>query len=339
MEDQDKLVIELYQKGYGQQRVAKETHHSVRKVKEILQKNNIHIRSIKEANAMVQKTGRGNKPTPYTKEQEKIVLDCYVNQKRGIEYSRKQAKCSLNTFNMILKDNNIKKRSFSEAATESNQNRALHKNEEYFNTETHNMAWLLGFLASDGNVSKRDNCIKIALSTVDIEILEKIKKELDIENPIHTYTNRKGFDYCSLSWTCKKHKDKLAEYSIIPDKTFIIKPPYKLNKKYFIDYIRGYFDGDGSINYISSNNALRWQICAANKEILQWIINVLYDQYNIPKVKVLEQQKEKHVLYYFQYSTNSTKEIFNILYSTDKNSLYLKRKKDKFMENIIKQMK
>ena len=336
MEDQDKLVIELYQKGYGQHKVAKETHHSVRKVKEILKRNHVHIRTIQEANAMVQATGRGNKPTPYTKEQEKIALDCYVNQKRGIEYSRKQANCSLNTFNMILKDNHITKRNLSEAAVASNQNRALYKNEDYFDVETPNMAWLLGFLASDGNVSKRDNTIKIALSSVDLEILEKIKKELDIENSIHSYTNRQGFDYCALSWTCKKHKDKLAEYSIVPNKTFIIEPPYKLDKKYFIDYIRGYFDGDGSVNYLSSNDALRWQICAANKEILQWMIDVLYEQYDIPKVRVLTQPR-KHTLYYFQYSTNSTKKIFDVLYT--ENSLYLKRKKDKFIENIQKQMK
>ena len=43
------------------------------------------------------------------------------------------------------------------------------------------------------------------------------------------------------------------------------------------------------MNLIHSNgkvSALRWQICGATSEILQWIIDILYEQYNIPKVNI-----------------------------------------------------
>jgi hypothetical protein len=343
MEDLEKKVINDYvNKGMSQQNTAKANNIHYKKVKDILTKNNIHIRNAKEAKQIVKKFDRGNKPTPYTKEQEQKVLYWYVEKRRGIKFCQKQAKCSLNTFNKILKDNNIIKRTYSEAAIASNQNRALHKNENYFDIESYNMAWILGFLAADGNVSKRDNTISIGLSAVDIEILERIKKEIEIENKIRVFTSRQGLDYCELAWTCKRHKDKLSEYSIVPKKTFVLKPPYKLDSKYYLDYIRGYFDGDGSVNFINVNGkkkytALRWQVCSATPAILEFILDVL-ESYGIKKVNIQEQhRKDNHILYCIQYSTNATKQIYNILYSTP-STLFLARKKNHFKE-IIDKMK
>ena len=65
------------------------------------------------------------------------------------------------------------------------------------------------------------------------------------------------------------------------------------------------------------------------------MINFLYEEYNIPKVNIMSQDRTNGKLYYFQYSTNATKTIYNILYTKD--SWYLKRKKDKY-EEILKKI-
>lgn len=78
------------------------------------------------------------------------------------------------------------------------------KNEQYFLTESENMAWILGFLASDGTVSSSRNQIKIGLQNQDKEILEKIRKEINIENKIIEYTSNFGTSVAELSWTCEK---------------------------------------------------------------------------------------------------------------------------------------
>lgn len=264
----------------------------------------------------------------FTKEQENIIIDLYVNQKRGqLACAKAVGSTNVKKVKEVLHKYNIPIRNFSQAASESNKNRALYKNENYFNIQSHNMAWILGFLAADGTVSSSNNTIKIGLSAKDREILEKIKQEIEIENKIVEYTTKDGFDVVDLHWTCAKHKQILKEYGITPNKTFTLKPPTNLKEEYYIDFIRGYFDGDGSINLIQ-NTSLRWQICGATKEILQWIIDVLYNQYNIPKVLIYCSNKNrKNPYYYFQYSTNSTKSIYNILYN---GSLCLKRKKDNF---------
>lgn len=270
----------------------------------------------------------------FTKEQEETIIKLYTEEHRGQLYCAKQVgSTNVRKVKEILTKHKIPIRNFSDAATLSNINRTLSKNKNYFKKQSSNMAWILGFLASDGTVSSSDNTIKIGLSAKDKEILEKIKQEIEIENKIVERTTKDGFDCVDLHWTCKEHKEDLATYGITPQKTFTIKSPQNLDPKYYIDFIRGYFDGDGSVNLIHSKgkvSSLRWQVCGATEEILQWIIDVLYTQYQIPKVNVNKDNSpnRKNTYYYFQYSTKATKKIREILY-TD-NSLFLQRKKNHY---------
>ena len=138
------------------------------------------------------------------------------------------------------------------------------------------------------------------------------------------------FDVVELSWTCKEHKQILAEYGIIPEKTFYLKPPYKLNKKYWKDYLRGYFDGDGSIK--AGRTGIYFSIISGTREILEWIIDFLYEEYNIPKVNIYKTIRT-NTCYYFEYCTNASKKIYDIIYS-DLNNLHLERKYNKYTELI-----
>lgn len=264
-----------------------------------------------------------------TKEQELEIIRLYTQEHRGQLYCAKQVVGLANVkyTKKVLHKYNIPIRNFSEAATLSNKNRESHKNKNYFKKPSHNMAWLMGFIAADGTIRKDRNEIKIGLSIKDKEILEKIREELELETPVKIYTTNKGYECCSLQWTCEEHKKDLAKYSIVPQKTFILEPPWELPQVYWIDYIRGYFDGDGSINLLN-NKSLRWQVCSATKEIIKWIINEL-NRLGVPLVNIHE-QKNNSIIYYCQYSTNSTKKIFNILYTP--NSLKLERKYLHFKE-------
>lgn len=278
-----------------------------------------------------------------TEEQKNIILNAYVTEQRGQQYCAKQANCSIYMVKKFLKENNIKIRNFSEAAIQSNKNRSKKVNHYYFQHESSNMAWILGFIASDGCVDKDRNRIIINLSRADRCMLEEIRRELEIENEIVDYQNKDGYLCSSLSWTSDEHKKDLAKYNIIPHKTFKLIPPYKLNPKYYIDYIRGYFDGDGSVNLIKNykgigNGALRWQVAGAVQEMMEFIVNIFNKQYNIKPVKIYSRMDEKSTapIYYIQYSSAATRKIYNILYT--ENSLYLKRKKEHY-EEILKQIK
>ena len=76
----------------------------------------------------------------------------------------------------ILEKEGIKIRTRAEQNRITNQERGKKVNHHYFdNIDSNRKAWILGFLAADGNIASDRNRIKISLSSVDREILEKIK--------------------------------------------------------------------------------------------------------------------------------------------------------------------
>ena len=127
-------------------------------------------------------------------------------------------------------------------------------NVNYFeNIDSRDKAYFVGFLASDGNVSIRNNgqqnIIRLQLQKCDLEILEKFNKYTESNKPINTF---KG--HCILEFSSDKMYRDLGKVKITPRKTYKdVIPDIKDELK--IDFIRGYFDGDGSISY--SNNDIR----------------------------------------------------------------------------------
>lgn len=270
----------------------------------------------------------------YTSEQAKTVIHFYVEEGRGKNFCAKKAGCTVRAVSKILEDNNIKIRDRKEANALSGD-RIVTLNKGYFSVQSHNMAWMLGFLAVDGTIRKGENEIKIGLSIKDKEILEKIKNEIGTDRKVKEYTTSNGFDCCQLTWTCQQHKKDLAKYNIVPAKTFILTPPYKLEEKYYLDYIRGYFDGDGSVSQIGKDKRYyRWRLCSATKKILEFTIDV-FEKYGIPPVKIHSSSNGKNILYEIEYATASSKKIYNLLYQNP-NTLFLARKKNRF-EELIKQ--
>lgn len=269
--------------------------------------------------------------TQFTDKQKQIILQTYIQEGKSLRVCADLIGVSPGTVKRFLVGQGIEIR--SHALNKKKVNKEKVKDKTYFSKEREsgNMAWLMGFLASDGSISSKNNGIKIGLSAKDKEILERIREELKLEDShINSYTTNSGFDVVELYWTCAQHKQDLARYGIIPNKTFNLKPPYELDSQYYLDFIRGYFDGNGSVS--RHQNSLRFSICSATKEILEFIIGVL-SSYGVSEVKIYEGRRGKNINYYFDYSTNATKQIYTLLYQTNSN-LYLKRKKDKFEELI-----
>ena len=123
----------------------------------------------------------------------------------------------------------------------------IYVNTNYFSVQNHNMAYIMGFLAADGNISKNGNRIQSQLSIKDKNQLEMIHNEIG-GCEVYEYSSN---GYPSCGWHCysAQIKKDLATYGIIPNKTGTLRVPQNLKKEYWKDFIRGYFDGDGSISY------------------------------------------------------------------------------------------
>lgn len=266
--------------------------------------------------------------TQLSREEIDVIIDAYCNKKYGLVKTGKLVGVNQRIVRKVLINNNIHIRSLAEANRANSINvRKYGVNDDYFDNESSNMAYILGFLAADGTVKKNGNRIKIGLSSVDRKFLELIKEELGAESNIFDYETSNGYMVSELGFTSQKIKQKLAEYNIIPGKTETFTFPTNLSKKYWIDFIRGYFDGDGSVG-TAGPSAIRWQICSHRPQVLETIVEFLFEEYGIPKVSVQKNEHGNSFLYRIQYSNNSTRKIFQILYTP--NSLYLPRKFEKF---------
>ena len=71
----------------------------------------------------------------FTEEEKNIIYKEYVENKRGLIFISKQINSTPETIKKFLKNNNIHIRTFSETAAQSNKNRTLKKDNNYFKTE------------------------------------------------------------------------------------------------------------------------------------------------------------------------------------------------------------
>lgn len=328
---EQEALVEEYQNGANLIELFKKYHTTYKTVVKLLDERGInHSRS----------TRKKGKPNYYnirylSLEEERIV--CEVYQQTG---RIKDAEIVINGSQDVVR-RCLKKyglyRSQKEAAEKNCDNlRKYPVIDDYFSYENENMAYILGFLAADGNVSKKENTISINLSAVDAEFLEEIQKKVG-GRPIKLFTNSKGYNIASWSASSRKIKQDLSNYNIVPNKTFTYAFPTNLNPLYWKDFIRGYFDGDGTVCSAGAST-LRVSLGAANKNVLEKIIDFFASQ-GVPKVSIYERRREnERPFYYFQYSNNAVRQIYKILYYDG--CLCLPRKKKKFEELIqsIKKM-
>lgn len=117
-------------------------------------------------------------------------------------------------------------------------------NENYFKTWSASMAYVLGFFAADGFMPQ--DLQVISFSQKDPKILEDIKKELQSKHPI-IINPRTGVHLLNISSKIMK-EDLIHLHGMIPKKSTTLEFPY-VPEEYLSHFVRGYFDGDGNINF------------------------------------------------------------------------------------------
>lgn len=135
----------------------------------------------------------------------------------------------------------------------------MHTLDHFFfeSIDTEEKAYILGFLAADGNVNpdKYGTEIRVCLHPKDRDILEKINTAWRSTYPIriHQSTEKSGFagtcrEQPKLSVRSSQMEHDLAKYYIIPAKTATVRfpdIPIHLHRH----YLRGLLDGDGYVNH------------------------------------------------------------------------------------------
>ncbi len=135
-------------------------------------------------------------------------------------------------------------------------------NQHYFDViDTEEKAYILGFLYADGCNSDRGS-ISISLQYRDIDILEKIKSNLNSTHPISKFIRKENDknrqDVANLV-ICNVHMSRqLTKLGCWPRKSLTLEPPIEEQvPKYLLrHWLRGVWDGDGC-HYIYYRKGLR----------------------------------------------------------------------------------
>ena len=256
-----------------------------------------------------------------TKEQENKIIYNYTVLKYGQKKSGAFIPVSDKIVKKILLKHNIPIKSIQE----TNVNKYF-INHDYFKKQSEDVGYWIGILGSDGSVNRNKNEIYIELQRQDRELLEKLNSAIENQRPVRDYETARGYENSKIYFYSAEIKKDLKEFKIIPNKTYDKSYgfPFKLNKEYYKDYLRGLFDGDGCIKY---GNSLTWQVDSCSLEIILELQKFLKEndietQYTIcPKQNI-------DIYRLYCYGKDKIEKIYNLMYNTN-STLFLKRKKDK----------
>jgi hypothetical protein len=150
--------------------------------------------------------------------------------------------------------------------------------ERVFSATNEESAYWAGFLAADGSVDAKGR-VRVMLKHSDIGHLVKYSKFLKSTYKIQENTVK--YDRCALEFTSINIcVDLYTNYSIIPNKSLCLEPPKLDLGVYLKDFIRGYFDGDGSIcesfsNVNSRTASIYATLVSGSHKFTEWLARVL----------------------------------------------------------------
>jgi len=200
-------------------------------------------------------------------------------------------------------------------------------NEKYFeNIDSDDKAYILGFIYADGCITK--NYLSFVLAGKDIEILEYIKSKISYSGPLYNFISRNR-NYVGLTVSSKKISNDLINLGIIRNKTYLSKELPLYNKKYEGAFLRGFFDGDGSIYSNSNRGYVEYTVCySGNKSVLNQVKNIL-SNYKISSSNIRHRHdNDESCMLEIRGNVNIEK-IYNLFYNNN-SDFYLKRKKERF---------
>jgi hypothetical protein len=249
------------------------------------------------------------------------------------------------TIRRVLLEKNIK------IKTRSDARREFFFDQDYFKIiDTPEKAQILGFIYADGNVCGGQ--LNIVLASRDKDYLYQISRALNYEGKITDKTllpgDGLGKNICfssRLSVRSIKMIGDLNKKGVFPAKSLTLKfpTPDQVPNYLLSHFIRGYFDGDGSICIVKKDATMTF---CGTMEFLKSIQLIIKNELNVNSY-IRNQSVYKNTssnINSFILTVGGNKQVKKLYYWLYENfSFSLKRKLDKFLEleklyhdNIIK---
>lgn len=252
-------------------------------------------------------------------EKDKIKIIELYNQGIGTTTIGKKLGFSDVSIGKFLKKNNIKIRN-------SYDYRKYHFNENFFEEiNDEKTAYCLGLWYTDGSNDEKRN--RNILDLTDLDLIEKTKKILNFDGPIHITLPKKPHHKTSyrLLLISKNFSEDLARLGCVQRKTYCLKFPKNISEKLMPHFIRGLFDGDGSIFPIKKGRGIS---IVGTKSICEGLKNWFnYGNFYLKS----KNKKTGHESYDWTFSAKSNVIAF-LSYIYKDATIYMNRKFNKYQE-------
>ena len=195
-------------------------------------------------------------------------------------------------------------------------------------------AYLLGFIYADGYIS--NNCLGIKLKLSDKNHLYKFKNSIKSEHKILEITAdtpyKANYKYCCISINDKHLINSLENKGVLYKKSKILVFPTESQVPNYLlpHFIRGYFDGDGSIYEYSKTHAGSVSFVGTEK-FLNSLLSVFKTFLNTNAH--VHKYKNKDIYDLKLGGTKIISSIYSYLYLNA--SIFLDRKKDRFLQILM----
>lgn len=257
----------------------------------------------------------------FSEEQLRDIFAKYQNEHISMAKIGEKYNVSKTVISRILKENNI--------PIKKDNHKYYADYRKFSSIDSVEKAYWLGFLAADGYVFVREEnaTIGINLSRKDKSHLEKFKTFMNSNVNIIDHIQTQGFSNNSemsrITFNSKDMANDLIKVGIVPRKSLILQPPI-IDEQFYLPFILGYFDGDGSI--FSTTQGSYGINIVGTKEILEWINNILDITTKFEK----RDNDSKNNYYIRCGGINKPYLILKQLY--DSSPVFLERKYEKFLE-------
>lgn len=183
------------------------------------------------------------------------IIDLYINKRLSGDKISQAINVSRYLVYKVIKEAGI-------ARNNSEKSKKYFCNSNYFNKiDDEHKAYWLGFIAADGYIRSKkkynNKALGICISNKDKNHLEKFKKDIEATHPILDFIEKQfNTTESRIIITDDNICNSLESHGIVEHKSLILHFPSKdhVPKDLINPFVRGYFDGDGSI-YLSGQNS------------------------------------------------------------------------------------
>lgn len=249
-----------------------------------------------------------------------VLVELYVNQKlSGKEIGKRLGRDTKGIFYWMQKYG-IKSRPCSVPG----QHRKYVRNDAFFQAWSSEMAWVLGLMFADGNVSPNGNGWVCTLTSIDQSLLKKAALLLGTNSPIRKQKNRNAFRLTVgntligrdlIAFGCIPAKSLVKQFPIIPDALLS-------------HFVRGLWDGNGCIRgfnrqQVNSNPRVVTAVYSSGSAAFAISLRDMIFQHTGVNANVGEYERHQYKIPYWQ---DKARKVLSWIYQDSTPQTRLERK-------------